>query len=69
METIEPKNGEVINYDGVNLKCVEGRGCSGCFFQDCDCGHIICNSSSREDGISVRLIKQENEALEKVDKF
>lgn len=53
--------GEVIEYKGKHLLCVEsGRGCAGCYFDDnnISCGNVdvTCNGGMRKDGKDVIFV-------------
>lgn len=55
---IEPKIGEVFEYKGYILKCIECRGCDNCFLRNlCISSHPACSCFTRKDGKSVKFIK------------
>lgn len=45
IEQLVPK--QEFEFEGVNLKSVEGWGCSRCFFHNKPCFTIPCNQSER----------------------
>ena len=61
----EPKIGEVIEYKGNHLLCVEvdENTCQGCYFNDKDCGNLKmpCNGDMRRDGKSVIFVGDKKE--------
>lgn len=58
----EREVGEVFEYEGVTLKCVEDIEipCNGCYFwKDINCPKdLICFRSLREEKTDVKFIKQ-----------
>lgn len=58
----EPAIGEVIEYKGKHLLCVEAdHTCKGCYFEETDmsCGSVnaVCNGDIRSDGKSVIFVE------------
>lgn len=59
LELIEHAIGEVFEYNGMDLKVVDGTPCTGCVFCDSDSGCfddekvLVCNGGVRKDGKDV----------------
>ena len=61
---IEPKIGEVITIDGVELEVMSGGSCKECYFRETDCPDVACCPMERRDSLYIILVKKGKESVE-----